>query len=67
MSKDKLVKPSGGTLAEGIGDKGQKPAGSEASLVPLIREQFAFRKVFRFVCGLPYKNEQVSQYTLHVE
>lgn len=33
MSKDK--KPSGGRLAEGIGDKGQKAAGSEASLVPL--------------------------------
>lgn len=67
MSEDKLVKISGGRLAVGIGDKEQKPAGSEASLVPLITEQFVFRKVFWFVCCLPYKNEQVSQYTLHVE
>lgn len=52
--------PSGRRLAEWIGEEGQKPAGSEASLIPLITEQFGFRKVFWFVCCLPYKDEQVS-------
>lgn len=60
MGKWKPVKPSGRRLAEWIGEEGQKPAGSEASLVPLITEQFVFRKVFWFVCCLPYKDEQVS-------
>lgn len=60
MGKEKLVRPSGGRLAEWIGEKGQKPAGSEASLVSLITEQFVFRRVFWFVCCLPYKDEQVS-------
>lgn len=54
------MKLSGGKLAKGTGDKNQKPAGSEASLATLITEQFVFRKVFWFVCCLPYKNEQVS-------
>ena len=52
--------PSGGRVAEGIRDEGQKSAGSEASLVPLITDQFVYRKVFWFVCCLPYKDEQVS-------
>lgn len=51
---------SGGRAAEGFRDEGQKSAGSEASLVPLITEQFVYRKVFWFVCCLPYKDEQVS-------
>jgi len=52
--------PSGGRAAEGIRDEGQKSAGTEASLVPLIAEQFVYREVFWFVCCLPYKDEQVS-------
>lgn len=52
--------PPGGRVAEGIRDEGQKCAGSEAPLVPLITEQFVYRKVFWFVCCLLYKDEQVS-------
>lgn len=37
---------TGGRAAEGIRDEGQKSAGSEASFVPLITEQFVYRKVF---------------------
>lgn len=37
--------PSGGRVAEGIRDEGQKSAGTEASLVPLITDQFVYRKV----------------------
>ena len=50
----------GGRVAEGIRDEGQKSTGSEASLIPLITDQFVYRKVLWFVCCLPYKGEQLS-------
>ena len=47
--------PSGRRVAEGTKDEGQESAGSETSLVPLITDQFVCRKVFWFLCCLPYK------------
>lgn len=58
---------SGGRVAEGTRGEGQESAGSEASFVPLITDQFVCRKVFWFLYCLPHKGEQVPSYVLCVE